>query len=304
MRKSVFSFFLLTGIITTILLFSPKNVIAEGTYYNIGVPPGSTGSSDAVSWANAFPIMIDNFGNYIVLTQEHGTSNYFFNASANKGTTWQPILVSGLTLRPTTVYDPQNDKIHVLQETASAITYRRFIINRNSDNSINSIYQDPAVSPLTLDSIGSCTSATFGTYPVLLYKDDGADGILVAFWESIKTCSGTTLTQNRASMLDLANSSADGNAANWEALNGVDDAGAGAAAVDYNVLYSYTGTPGSGRNFLGSAFIRGGSGTRSEDIYFFNIDENLTHGFRRLGRCGWKLVKHMDFAGNLWWSDK
>jgi hypothetical protein len=79
----------------------------------------------------------------------------------------------------------------------------------------------------------------------------------------------------------LSNTSADGTTTNWVPLNGTDDSSGatGPSNVPYNKLYGYAG---SATLFQHSLFIRGGSGSKSNDIYYVTMDENSTHGFRRL----------------------
>lgn len=63
-------------------------------------------------------------------------------------------------------------------------------------------------------------------------------------------------------------------------------------------MYSYTGTPSTNRKFPHTGFIRGGTGSKSNDIYYFNVDENLKWGMRRLG---WNSVAN-DWSGT--WTSR
>ncbi|MEN9327654.1 MAG: hypothetical protein RI947_462 [Candidatus Parcubacteria bacterium] len=300
MRNYVCGIFLSLAICSA--FFAPSVVLAEGTISNIGVNPGSDAGADAVSWANAMPIMIDAYGNYIVPTENTG-GTYYFTYSNNKGSSWTSVSQTGLG-RPTAVYDSRNDKIHVLVEETNSVKYKRFTIQRNASYQITGISAESGIS-MEMEALGACATSEGGTYPMLLWKDNGSNGILAAFWEVKKICSGTTYFETRASMRTLSNTSADNTASNWKGLNGTDDNGTGAAVVDYNTLYTYTGTPSSGRKFTHAAFIRGGSGSKSEDIYYFNIDENATFGFRRLGWNGvsnnWSgaWTSRATFGGNV-----
>lgn len=261
--------------------FLPKSAVAEGTYAQINSPTGSNGSPDAVTWSTGDPIIIDAYGKYIVPVQPNGDTNYKFAYSNDSGSTWTE--QGGLTNpgRVTAVYDTVHDKIHVLNSgTSLGVSYRRFNIVRDSSYNITSIVVDSTLTALTMDNLGSC-SAYDGGDPVLLFKDNGTDQKLIAFWSVQKTCSGVTVTETRGSMRVLSNDANDGTAGNWAALNGSTDAGGatGPALVAYNKLYGYNGS----HAFLQqSAMIRGGSGAKANDIYYFNVDESQVHGFRRL----------------------
>ncbi len=268
----------------------PNPVFADGTVTRTGVTPDADAGSDAVSWPNAQPIMVDSYGHYIVIAESYsGGGGYYFNYSNDKGATWHSLGINGAMFRPTGVYDSIHDKIHVLAEDSSYVRYRRFIIKRDTSYNITSIVVDPFVpDPLDFENGTGCTAANGGTYPMLFFKDDGANGILAAFWEIRKTCGGVTVTQNRASMRTLSDSAADAVASNWAPIDGTDDSGSalGPSLVPFTLLYSYTGVPGTSRMFPHSAFIRGGSGSKSNDIYYFNFDEDEKWGFQRLAWNG------------------
>jgi LysM repeat protein len=275
---------------------------AAGNFVNIGTAGGTDGSSDAVSWSTAFPLMIDAYGKYIVMAQRTSGSQYVFEYS-NDNLTWNETGGTGLGIRVSTVYDPVNDKIHVIQANASSVKYYRYKIVRDKNYNIQNIILDSTLTSMTLDSIGSCTSYA-SEYPLVQLKANGANGILVVGWSVKKTCSGVTVTETRASMRVLSNTSADGTAGNWLALNGVDDAGTstGPASVAFNKLYSYAG---STTLLQHSLFIRGGSGAKSNDLYYVSMDENNTHGFRRLswnsGSANWSgsWTSRATFGGNI-----
>lgn len=204
--------------------YESRIALAEGTITNIGVTPGSDAGMDAVSWPNANPLMVDSYGHYIAFAESTG-GGYYFTYSNDKGATWHSINTNGALFRPTSVYDSIHDKIHILAEDSTYVNYRRYIIKRDSSYNITDFVLDPAIStPLNFENSAVCTT-TGGTYPMLFFKDDGLNGILVAFWEVSKTCSGTTRFENRASMRTLSNDVNDGVAANWAPLNGVDDSG-------------------------------------------------------------------------------
>ncbi len=266
-----------------IFLFTfPTNIYADGTYSQLNTSAGSTGSPDAVTWSTGNPIMIDSFGKYIVPVQTNGDSNYHFVFSNNAGSSWTE--TSGLTNpgRVSAVYDSKNDKIHVLNSggTSTGTTYRRFSIIRDTSYNITSIIVDPMLTAMSIDTQGVCSSFDSGD-PIILFKDNGTDQKLIIFWSVTKTCSAVSVTETRASMRILSNDSNDGTQGNWLALNGTSDSSGatGPALIAYNKIYTYTG---SHVFFQQSAMILGGSTAKQDDIYYFNIDENSTHGFRRL----------------------
>lgn len=268
---------------TTFLLLLSPQAHAEGTYANIGTATGTDGSPDVVSWSQGYPIMIDSYGHYIVPVLPDGDTQYNLAYSNDGGSTWAEADIANADApynRISAVYDPISDKIHVIETRHDVrVSYRRFIIRRNASYQITDIVKDPDFTPLALDSLGTC-SAIDPRDPIALFKDDGDKGILVAFWSIKKTdCGGQTVTETRASMINLSNTSSDGVAGNWTALNNSSDNGVAPAGVDYNILYTYSGAY---YTFQHSAMIRGGSGSKANDIYYFNIDQNDTHGFRRL----------------------
>jgi hypothetical protein len=236
MRKIIF-------VLSTLFLILSlsKQTFAEGIYSNIGTAHSSSGSADAVTWSEGNPITIDKYGHYISVIQIKD-DGYFFTVSNDKGATWLEIAVSADIFRPSLVYDSKNDKLHVISSAVyQGIRYRRYTITRDAENKITDIAPDGAFTVLSLDSdsSGTCNSDLDGENPIALWKDNGSNGILVAFWAIKKTCGASSITETRASMITLSNSSADGVAGNWHALNGVSDASGavGPADVAYNKLY-------------------------------------------------------------------
>lgn len=277
-KKTSLSFLLIL-----LYLFSFTPVFADGTYSSLGTATSTDAGSDAVTWSQGYPIAIDNYGNYMAFVSTTGGS-FHMAVSNNKGGTWTELNMASIVLRPAFAYDSIHDKIHVLVDDDATIKYRRYTIQRNSSYGITGFTLDSTLTALNLDSQGGCSAYTTDThYPILLWKNTGTHGTLVAFWSVRKTCSGSSVTEVRASMRALSNSSADGVAGNWAALNGSSDSSGavGPALVAYNKLYGYNGN--ATRAFVPAAMIQGGSGSHKDDIYLFNNDENMTTGFRRLG---------------------
>ncbi|OGM28932.1 hypothetical protein A2801_01030 [Candidatus Woesebacteria bacterium RIFCSPHIGHO2_01_FULL_41_10] len=283
---------------------SPKTVFADGTYANIGTSTGTNGSPDAVSWSQGYPIMIDAYGHYIVPVLPNGSTTYNFAYSNDAGGTWSEQTGLSFANRSSAVYDSVNDKIHVIgTNDTDGVHYKRFVIRRNSSYEIVSIEQDTAFTIMYLDLANSCTGYQAAN-PIALLKNNGSNGILVAFWSIKKTCSGSSITETRASMRVLSNTSADGTGSNWVALDGTSDEGGavGPAEVDYDSLYLYSGAD---TIFQHSAMIQESSSTNDNDIYYFNADEDDTHGMRRLnwdsGSSNWSgsWTARSEFGGNI-----
>lgn len=291
-----------------LLLIIPNSIFADGTYANIGTATATNGSPDVVSWSQGFPIVIDSFGKYIVPVLPNSQSAYNIAYSNNLGATWSEIDITGTEFnnRASMVYDSIHDKLHVIDadNTNGTVKYKRYIIKRNSSYNITGIIPDPSLTALTIDNATGCASATAGN-PVALFKDNGANGILAVFWSVQKTnCTGVNVLETRGAMLTLSNSSSDGTASNWKALNGTSDEGTGVgpAVIDYNILYTAASTASFRQH---SALIRGGSGAKSNDIYYFNVDSSDTHGFRRLawssGSSNWSgsWTSRATFGGDV-----
>lgn len=281
--KKLLTISLILFVITSLLPQFPRlQLRADGTYYNINTTNSNNGGTDAVSWSQAKPFMVDNYGHYIVPISPDvsATVGYKFAYSNDKGTTWAEDDSVTMNFRTSAVYDSINDKIHIVYGQGSGIGYKRFTINRDGSNNITGFTQDSSVTPFFLDDTNSGSCSFLMNYPEILFKDSGSNGMIIVVWDAKKTCSSNNISEVRASLRTLSNSSADGTAANWKALNGVSDSGgSGPANVDYNVLYQDNTVSAS---FQHATLIRGGSGTRANDIYFFNNDNNQFAGFRRI----------------------
>ncbi len=297
-----FRLFILFSLFVLVSLFSAHVAFAATSFTHINTSTGSDGSPDAVSWSPGNPVMVDSYGHTIGLFQNE-SSGYYFNWTNDGGQNWSQIQVTDVQNRPTAVYDPVHDKIQLLYATGStngSVTYLRYRIIRDKSYNIATIELDPDVSPLIIDDEGTCTAAF--NNPVLLLKDNGANGILVAFWSVSKDCGGTQVTETRAAMRTLSNDSNDGVAGNWRALNGsTDGSGASNALVAYNLLYTHTGID----SVYQEAAVIPGSGSHANDIYYFNVDTNDTNGFRRLswnsGSSNWSgsWTARTTFGGNV-----
>lgn len=273
-------FIVLAGAVFLLAKAATTRVFAEGVYANIGTTNGSAAGADAVSWSQGYPIMIDSYGHLIVFTQQNGTGILDITYSNDAGASWEEI-VSESTNRTAAVYDPVNDKIHTISTEGiigGLLRYRRYVIRRNQDYTINTIELEPGTTSMLMEDLTGCSDGETRN-PIVLLKPNGGNGILVAMWSVNKDCAAD-FTATRASMRTLSNDTNDFVANNWAALDGTSDEGgvSGPAIIDFDQLYTSNAIENS---FQHSALISDG-GTNNQDIYYFNIDENDTHGFRRL----------------------
>lgn len=257
---------------------------ADGTYANIGTATGTNGGFDAVSWSQGYPIMIDSYGKFIVPVQHH-TSGVRFAYSNNDGSDWSETTTGNVLLnRTSAAYDSANDKIHALMADTDGVIYKRFIINRDKNYDIVSIELDPTMSPMEIEDIGDCEADEYAN-PIALWYDNDDNGVLVAFWSYIKTgCSGGDIAGTRAIRRDLSNASVDGETTSWGALDGEGNNGpigeiAPPQTDTHTELYAYEGTVS--HPFQHSVLLRGGSGEKALDLYYFTSDETDTYGFTR-----------------------
>ncbi len=266
-----------TATSTPIPTATPTSQPSNVAYYNINTSTSTSAGYDAVSWSQGYPITVDKFGKYIVPIQRHGFSSENFAVSNDAGATWIELDGSGILNRSSIAYDSINDTLQVVT-TANAVAYSKYSIVRDGNNNITSLALDGI---MNIETGAGCTAMDIRN-PIALWKDDGANGQVVAFWSVSKTCSGSSIVETRAAMRTLSNSAADRTASNWKALNGVSSApgSVGPALVAYNKIYGIN--TAYDRPFQHSAMIQGGGGVHSNDIYYFNIDQNDTHGFQRL----------------------
>ncbi len=244
--------------------FSIPKALAEGTYAGIGTADGTDGGADAINFSQGRVWNIDKFGKYIWVTEDRSNVHHFAYSN-DLGVTWtQDSDATNATTRGSVAYDSINDKLHVIWTTDSCdagggIIYRRYGITRDGSNNITDIArEDSSNINLQLDITGSDTCVQ----PAAFWVNDGsANGTLVAVWT--KLASG--LNEVRASMRKLSLSAADGVAGNWAAPDGTGDTfPTDAPAVAADRVYH----PSSGSNSA-SVAVRGGTGTRKDDLYIF-----------------------------------
>ncbi len=267
-------------------------VLSEGSYAPLGTSNSLDGSNDALTWDQGNLLTIDAHGKYISLVQTRTGPTTNFTWSNDNGATWvQGTESYSFLTRGSIAYDPLNDKLHVIWAATSAsdgIIYRRYGITRDGSNNITAISREDAAGiNLQLDTSGSCSLE----YPSAIWHDDGtANGALIAIW-SKDSCAG--LAQVRGSMRKLSLSAADGQAANWAALDGVADTFATEAPfVPADMIHG--DTQGSVNN---SIKIRGGTGARKDDLYVF-VQESVSSGTDEVlaYRAIWNSLND-DFSG-------
>jgi hypothetical protein len=257
--------FVLLIIFSGIFFMMPKSVLAEGTYAGIGTADGLDGSADAINFSQGRVWTIDQYGKYIWLTQGRGGTATHWAWSNDLGANWSQGSESySFLIRGSVAYDSINDKLHVIWTTnqcdsGGGIIYRRYGITRDGSNNITAIArEDSGNINLQLDITGDVPCQQ----PVAIWNNDGTtNGSLIAVW----TKAGGGRNEVRASMRKLSLSAADGVAANWRAPDGTSDTfGTNAPEVAADMVYgSNSGSNGS------SAKIRGGSGSRKDDLYVF-----------------------------------
>ena len=264
---------------------------ADGTYNDLGTADSADGSNDAINFSQGRVWTIDSYGKYIWLTQGLSGPTSHWAWSNDEGANWSQGAENYTFLtRASVAYDSNNDKLHVIwaaTDSNDGIIYRRYGITRDGSNNITAIAREDAPNiNLQLDTTSSRTLEQ----PVALWIDDGTtNGILVAVWSK----SGSGLAEVRASMRRLSLSDADGDAISWESLDGTGDTfGTDAPAVEADKIF----TSGSGSVSV-SAAIRGGTGSRKDDLYVFVAHSTGGSGdLLRSYRADWDSV-------DLDWSD-
>lgn len=262
MRRLIF------GVLFVVLLFggfwfARDQINSDGTYDELGTADSADGSADALTWDQGNGFIIDEFGKYIILTQNRVNTVTHWAWSNNNGDTWtQGSEDYQFLTRGSIAYDSNNDKLHVIwsaTDSNDGIIYRRYGITRDGSNNITAIAREDAGNVnLQLDVSGSCEFQ----HPTGIWVDNGtANGILVAIWN--KNCSGDP--QVRGSMRALSLTAADGVAGNWDAPDGTPDSFPSEPPnVDADKIFD-----GSGGTVGSSSTIRGGSGARQDDLYVF-----------------------------------
>lgn len=284
LKKVFFLFFLLT-----IILLAGFNSFfsvpshGEGTYANIGTADSADGSNDAINFSQGRVWTIDKYGKYIWITQPRGGNNHWV-WSNNLGANWTQGSESYIALtRASVAYDSINDKLHVIwtaTDSNDGIIYRRYGITRDGSNNITAISrEDSSNINLQLDT---SSSRTVEQALALWVNDGSANGSLVAIWSK----NGNSMAEIRGSMRHLSLSAADGVAGNWTSLDGSTDT----FLTDPPLVASdkiFTATTGSA---FASANIRGGNGSRKNDVYVFvagnqNTNNNI-YAYRGIWNTG------------------
>jgi hypothetical protein len=247
--------------------FAYSNTRADGTYSSLGTTDASDGSNDAINFSQGKVWTIDQYGKYIWTTQTRNSTVTHWAWSNDNGANWSQSSESySFLTRASVAYDSINDVLHVIwaaTDTNDGIIYRRYGITRDGSNNITAIARINNGVNLQLDT----SSSRSLDLPVALWVNDGStDGSLVAIWPK----HGTGINEVRASMRRLSMSDADGVAGNWVALDGTSDTfSTDPPAVAGDKIYSDS----SGTNAL-SAKIRGGSGSRKDDLYVFVAEQD------------------------------
>jgi len=184
---------------------------------------------DGFTWAQGAPMVIDNHGKYITLTQwsNSGTNTNSFVVSNDSGATWTYPTHSSMAnssgelflIRGAMAYDTINDLVHVLwnaSDPGDGVIYRRYSITRDGSNNITAFTRVTGVN-LQLDYQNA--GSMLYQHPVLIFCPDvGEEGGLLAIWGARNSASGTgTRSEVRASMRALSNTTADNTAGNWAA---------------------------------------------------------------------------------------
>lgn len=244
------------------LFYRTPSILSDGTYTSLGTADSADGSNDALNFSQGRVWTIDQYGKYIWLTQARGPTSHWA-WSNDSGANWSQGSESySFLTRGSVAYDSINDVLHVIWEATDSndgIIYRRYSITRDGSNNITAISRvDSGTVNLQLDTSASRTLVQ----PVAIWVNDGsADGTLVAIWSK----SGSSLNEVRGSMRTLSMTGNDGTAGNWVALDGTADTfSTDAPAVAADKIYNDT----SGTNSA-SASIRGGTGSRKDDLYVF-----------------------------------
>ena len=256
----------LASFISTLFIFNLQTpTLADGTYANLGTADALDGSADAINFSQGRVWTIDQYGKYIWLTQGRSGPNAHWAWSNDLGANWSQGAESySFLIRGSVAYDSINDKLHVIWTTnqcdsGGGIIYRRYGITRDGSNNITAIArEDSGNINLQLDITGDVPCQQ----PVAIWNDDGTtNGSLIAIW----TKAGGGRNEVRASMRQLSLSAADGVATNWAAPDGTADVfSTNAPEVDADMVYgANAGSNGS------SAKIRGGSGSKKDDLYVF-----------------------------------
>ncbi len=257
---------LLTVLTMTLSPLTSTAVNAEGTYSGISTADGVDGSNDAINFSQGRVWTIDQYGKFIWLTQTRNGPSSHWTWSNTEGSTWTQGNESySFLTRGSVAYDSKNDVLHVIwaamdSSASGGIIYRRYGINRDVNNDITNIVRiDSGTVNLQLDYTDS---SRLVEQPVALWVDDGSsDGMLIAIWLK----NGSNLAEIRGSMRRLSMDASDGVAGNWEALDGLADV----FAIDPPQVPADKIHAGTAGTVAASASVRGGTGSKKNDLYVF-----------------------------------
>ena len=142
-------------------------------------------TADGFTWAQGNPMVIDNFGKYIVLSQwlSGGSNTNSFVVSNDDGNSWVYPTHTGMAsasgelflIRGSMAYDSINDLVHVLWNAADpgdGVIYRRYSISRDGSNNITGFTRVSGVN-LQLDYQNS--GSMLYVHPVLIFCEDIGD---------------------------------------------------------------------------------------------------------------------------------
>ncbi len=270
-------------------VFAYTNTRADGTYASLGTTDAGDGSNDAINFSQGRVWTIDQYGKYIWLTQTRVSTTTHWAWSNDNGANWSQSSESYTFLtRGSVAYDSINDVLHVIwaaTDTNDGIIYRRYGITRDGSNNITAIARINTGVNLQLDT----SSSRNLDQPVALWVNDGTtDGTLVAIWPK----HGSSINEVRASRRRLSMTDADGVAGNWLSLDGTADTiSTDPPAVAADQIYFDT----SGAVAV-SASVRGGTGSRKDNLYVFVAEEDDNSGDQLLAyRATWN-------SGSTNWS--
>lgn len=285
------AFFVFSLLLVGSVFLSSKSTLAEGTYTGIGTADGLDGSADSINFSQGRVWTIDQYGKYIWLTEGRSPQNHHWAWSNDSGANWTQGSESYSFLnRGSVAYDSINDVLHVIwtgEDDTDGVIYRRYSITRDGSNNITAIARmDSGTVNLQLDTSASRNLEQ----PIAIWLNDGStDGTLIAIWSK----NGTSLTEVRASMRRLSMTGSDGTAGNWVALDGTGDTfSTDSPAVEADKIYGST-TTGSA---IAGAKIRGGSGSRKDDMYIF-VAENVGANSRILAYRGIWSSSNTNWSG-------
>lgn len=214
------------------ILFDQSS-LAMGTAITTALGP------DGFTWAQGKNPTVDQYGKIIAFCQSGGALAPL--VSNDGGLTWiDPTRTNFQTgagevgVRCSLAYDSIHDKIHALFIWSNAADvaayYRQFDIVRDGSNNITGITKNTAINCL-LDrqrtiAAGDATNdpGVASQHPVMLWLNTDPvgrpHGMLIASWGINVDLGSAVGAANRISTIVLANSSADGNVANWRDLAG------------------------------------------------------------------------------------